>query len=51
MNPLEVVIDDLARQVAQKAVESAEWRARALLAEEALAEAMEEEMEKDRADD
>lgn len=38
MDPIEHVIDDLGRRVAQSAIEASEWRARALVAEEALAE-------------
>ena len=30
------MIEDLGRQVAQKAIESSEWKARALIAEQAL---------------
>lgn len=42
MDPVEVMLDDLARQVAQKAVEAAQWKARAVSAEAALAEATQE---------
>lgn len=38
MNPIEVMVDDLGRQIAQKAIECAEWRARALIAEAAIEE-------------
>lgn len=38
MNPVDVLVDDLARQVAQKAVEAAEWKTRAVIAEAKLAE-------------
>ena len=39
MEPIQIMVDDLGRQVAQKAIESAEWKARALVAEQALATA------------
>ena len=42
MEPVQIMVDDLARQIAQKAIEAAEWKARALSAEAAL-----EEMTKD----
>ncbi len=38
MEPIQVMIEDLGRQVAQKAIESAEWKARAVVAEATLAE-------------
>jgi hypothetical protein len=37
VEPIQIMIDDLGRQVAQKAVEVAEWKARALVAEGTLA--------------
>lgn len=45
MEPVNIMIDDLARQVAQKAIESAEWKARALSAEAALKEVTEDTVE------
>ena len=36
MEPIQLMIEDLGRQVAQKAVETSEWKARALIAEHAL---------------
>jgi hypothetical protein len=36
MEPIQVMIEDLGRQIAQKAVEAAEWKARAIIAEAAL---------------
>ena len=41
MDPVDIMIDDLARQVAQKAFESASWKARAIAAETALAKVSE----------
>lgn len=43
MDPVEIVIDDLARQVAEKSIESASWKARAVTAEAALEELRETE--------
>jgi len=37
MEPVDIMLDDLARQVAHKAVESARWKARAIAAEETIA--------------
>lgn len=37
VEPIQLMIEDLGRQVAQKAIESAEWKARALVAEHTLA--------------
>lgn len=31
--PIEIMLDDLGRQIAQKALEAAEWKTRALVAE------------------
>lgn len=36
MEPIQIMIDDLGRQVGQKAIESADWKARALVAEAKL---------------
>lgn len=47
MEPMEVMIDDLARQVAEKAIESASWRARAVIAETALEELRDKEAPKE----
>ena len=47
MDPVEVMLEDLARQVAQKSVEVAQWKARALLAEAALNEIKEEETDEE----
>lgn len=38
MDPIEILVDDLGRQVAQKAIELADWRARAIVAERRLQE-------------
>lgn len=43
MEPIQVMIEDLGRQVAQKSIEAAEWKARALAAESALQELAAEE--------
>ena len=37
IDPIQLMIEDLGRQVAQKAVESSEWKARAIIAEHTLA--------------
>ena len=50
MQPVEVMIDDLGRQIAQKSIECAEWRARALTAEAAVAQ-IKQEMEEAEADE
>lgn len=42
MTGIEIVIDDLGSQVAAKAVELASWKARAILAEDALRKIAEE---------
>lgn len=46
MDSIELVIDDLARQVAQKALEAAQWKAHAISAEAALAQ-LKEDAEED----
>ena len=42
MEPIQVMIEDLGRQVAQKSIEASEWKARALTAEAALRELADE---------
>lgn len=51
MEPIQIMVEDLGRQVAQKAVEQAEWKARALVAEAALAAITAEMEETDEAPD
>lgn len=46
----DLMIDDLTRRVAQTALEASQWRARALLAEQALQEAAEATEEEDAED-
>lgn len=47
MEPIEIMLDDLGRQIAQKSLELAEWKARALTAENALAEIQKAAQEED----
>jgi hypothetical protein len=53
IDPIQVMIEDLGRQVAQKAVEVAEWKTRAVIAEHTLAtiKAAEENEDADEAPD
>lgn len=47
MEPIEIMLDDLGRQIAQKSLELAEWKARALTAENTLAEIQKAAQEED----
>ena len=37
IDPIQLMIEDLGRQVAEKSIQAAEWKARALIAEHTLA--------------
>lgn len=47
MEPIEIMLDDLGRQIAQKSLALAEWKARALTAENTLAEIQKAAQEED----
>jgi len=47
MEPIEIMLDDLGRQIAQKSIELAEWKARAITAEGTISKIAEAEAQEE----